>query len=242
MAKPTLDEILAYYREHNLLAHADVVADIAGKLHPLASKIPEEDLHRNMAFLTVWPLVELYKLTARAVTSDLKSAEWNNIPRLNKKYHALMDKDERSDILGYACRPEMPQMHFVNPYTSPLPAFTSLVQTMAEQCETWKCHLRDTRRSHMKAIHDAQMGGTILLIEKEREGARKNSPFTFYQRSFICVNEQDEPVIFMDALQHCDGPDVSRIDHWRGLDREGNQVQKWDVNNVNKSVYKNNCQ
>ncbi|MDO8642041.1 MAG: hypothetical protein Q7R76_00415 [Candidatus Woesearchaeota archaeon] len=236
IAVPTLDEIITYYKtKEPLLAHEEVVRDMAAKIRPLTSEIPEEELKRNIALLTVWPLVEIYRLAQRAITHDLKKNEQENFTRLMDKYHQLVLRGEQNAVLSYSERPEQPKMHFVQPYNFSVPAFGALLTRMSEPCDTWHDHLRDTTRSHMKALHDAQMGGSLFVIEKEKQ--RDAMPFTLYQRSFICINQNGEPVLFMDGIQHQEGPDVSRLNHWRGYDKNsGEKVRESSIHEVYASV------
>lgn len=236
MAEPTLDEIMAYYQERGLLAHEEVVRDVAPKIEGIGFHLPVDELKRNIALLSVWPLVDMVRLTQQGITRDLKKTEKARFAELMNKYTALHQAGEQGNVLEYGEREEQPRMKFVNPNLYPPSIFRKVIERMAEQCESWTGHLRRTTRSHMKTLHDAQMGGALYVIEKGESGPLLGVPFTLYQRSFVCVNARGEPVLFMDAIQHKEGPDVARLNNWRGYDKEGNQVRESSIHQLYAGV------
>ncbi len=113
-------------------------------------------------------------------------------------------------------------IEFLNPYSF---SKSYLINTvLSVMCEPLKSHIGQTWESHIKIVHDAQMGGSIYAIgsplrtepDKHIRALPGFPLYSFLQRSFVCLNKDHEPVLFMDNIEG-GHPYFNNLNHWRGF-------------------------
>lgn len=225
---PTLEEIIDYYRSRNLLAHEGAVMNIAQKIKTLPVSVPFEEIQKFTALLTIWPLIEIYRLHQKSVTSDLNGNERERLEQLAAKYNSLSQGDDRNQVIDYLLSDKKFPVQFLNPYA--LSANYILKRVLSVKCDPLEGHLKGTKMSRMKIVHDTEMGGTLYVLGKPKEDGLSEAVqqiridnaalYSFMQRSFICVNKENELVMFMDNMEG-GFPFFKDLDHWRGYGEDG---------------------
>ena len=227
-AIPTLDDIVQHYRTRGLIAHEHVVRELSPKIQKLQAEIPFDEIKKFVALLTVWPLVEIYKITRSSITTDLGRDERAKIEELRSKYKLVSSSEDIQKVLAHLDVLNEFDIQFINPYSYPKNKFLDTV--LSVMCEPLQDHIKQTHQSHTKLLHDAQLGGTVYTVGKDLinklsnyidSGATgdKQSAYSFLQRSFICVDKDLELVLFMDNVEG-GVPYFKSLEHWRGFNEK----------------------
>ena len=217
---PSIDELIDYYSKNSLLAYPEIIKDFSQRLSNLYSKIPTEEIRRNVALLTVWPLVEAYKISEKSIANDIKKEEKEKRESLYSIFDELKNSEDISDVTSKILNGKDWEVNYLNPNFSTETEFLRPILSTAKFCEPFKRHIDKTTQSKTKLIHDAAMGGSIYLMGKDNQIPYINNVnYSFLMRSFICVKENGHPTIFIDSIEGGE-PYFSKLDHWRGFDEE----------------------
>lgn len=216
---PPLEDILRHYQSKDLLAHPDDVRAIAARLHSLGTEFPNEELRRNVALLTVWPLIEAHKIAERSTRELISKQEIETKRALKEKFYKLRESEDRQVIQKKIFDCDEWDVNYLNPYLTTRNEFLRVILSDLN-CEPLKAHIKSTNKSRSKIIHDSQMGGSIYLVGQDYLlPPRGNASYSFLQRSFICLDKDNKPLLFMDSIEGGE-PHFGNIDHWRGFDEK----------------------
>jgi len=228
---PSLDKILDYWRAADLLRHEDYVREYNLKLAELPSAIPIKEIKKNVELLKLWPLIEIARLHMKSVGRDLNADDRKKLLELETKYINLTESDD-FPFLKSMDRLEGLEFMFLKPQEYKLEEFAKLVTL--DICRPLRSHMQNTKLSKTKLFHDTIMGGTVYFVGKYNDILRNNlaNKFSFMQRSFICVNHNDQPVYFMDNVESGDYS-FKRLEQWRHMKIPDHE----DVNRIEDVFY-----
>ncbi len=66
--------------------------------------------------LTVWPLIERYRIFQKGVTADPNKTERDKIPILEKKFQTFADSDDLTAVFDHPLDSANLAFSFMNPY------------------------------------------------------------------------------------------------------------------------------
>jgi len=217
---PSLDELIGYYAAKGLIAYEGIIREMSQKIREIPIEIPLEEIERNVALLGIWPLIEKYKIHQNSIGNDLKRHDKEKLDELNQKFLAISSSTDLDGILSNGKNQDL-DISFLNPYDIQRGVFWNTVFSV--MCDPLETHIQRTTLSRSKTIHDAQMGGTVYLVGKDhRIPFIGGSNYSFLQRSFMTVNKEGEPLLFMDNIEGGE-PFFKTLDHWRGFDEDGKE-------------------
>jgi len=225
MAVPDLDEIIEFWSEKDILRHLEYVREYHRKLTDIPSIIPIKEIKKNVELLKLWPLIEIARLHMKSVGRDLNADDRRKLPELATKYINLRESDDFTHLETMG-RLEGLEFNFLKPQDYTLEEFAKLVTL--DICRPLRSHMQNTKMSKTKLYHDTLMGGTVYFVGKYGIPHRDNlaNKFSFMQRSFICVNHNDQPVYFMDNVESGDYS-FKKLDQWR----------RWNPNRIEDVFY-----
>ena len=226
---PTLEDIIGYYEPRGLLAHPNLVRNFSEKIKGTPQEIPLEQIKRYISQLLVWPLIEIYHLWNKSSSQPLTMDEKAKIEELRTKYKSLSAGEDAKAVLAHLDVGQYYNIRFLNPFSVSKPELIIIV--LSVMCEPLEDHIKKTHLSHAKVVHDAQMGGTIYVTGTSKDKAAQiaiqaQGPlYSFLQRSFICVDKNSNPVLFMDNVEG-GIPYFKKLGHWRGLNEALKQQER----------------
>lgn len=235
---PSLDEIIQHYQQKGLLAHEEAIRTMSERLRYIPVNVPLEDTMQNVSLLQVWPLIEKYKIFEKSITKDLTREDRDKLEQLDKKYNKLKTSEDIVKVSEHLHEQRL-DIQFINPFIIPKYNAVNNVLSTRVGCEPLDEHIKHTHLSKTKIFHDMQMGGSIYVMGKpwdvgqyatfvSADGSKfSNSPYSFLQRSFICMNHKSEPIIFMDSIEG-GYPYFNHLDDWRGISNTNDIITNKD--------------
>ncbi len=144
----------------------------------------------------------------------IKQSQLNTAEELKQKADSFYNSQDFRDVLD-SLKNSSIELKFINPFRYKKHEFLNLVLYDMVNCEPLHKHIKHTRMSKCKLLHDAQLGGSIHIIGRHEQ--TNNRPYSFRERLFTCVSYKNELVLFMDCIEG--GPEYFNcLDHWRGMD------------------------
>lgn len=239
---PELEEIIEEYKPKGQLAHENIVHQMAQAVQLIPAELDLHAIRQNTAALAIWPLIEKYATISNPKGHKLSRQENDRIERLDSLFSDSQKQEDieqvRDTVLLNQNFGREVSVEYLNPYKLPTSHILRRIKTL--KCVTFMEHLKRTKWSNMKIIHDSMMGSLFYLMINDstftqesftvedfigEEKTKSKSietyvpDFAAMHKGLICRDKNGKPVYFMDSIEG-GGAYMHSLDHWRGKDEQ----------------------